>query len=305
VVYCKEMPRNIQPDIAEISHLFNEMADEYDHLSDLWYSYSFSRIDSIIKDNFSIPHSGDPERQIVVDVGCGTGIQSLRFAQLGYRVVGIDIAEELLKIAEQKLHSHFPARATFIRGDAQCLPVPDKAADVVNCCGPTISFVPDYERAFAEMARVLRSGGRLIIECEQKWNLDMFWEVVNAVLGNVYGYDESLGEALRHFLPPWRKGHYVKYAFRTESDNKSYMFLKLFTPSELQYALERLGFVVEQKFGIHIVTNIIPSTVLHDASPTPAIKQFFGFLADAENLIYNKWPFYNLGCSLVVIAKKL
>ena len=133
----------------------------------------------------------------------------------------------------------------------------------------------------------------------------MFWEVVNAVLGNVFEYDEPLAEALSHFLPPLGKGHYVKYAFRTESGDKSYMLLKLFTPSELRAALQRVGFAVDQKFGIHIITNVIPSTVLHDASPAIWTRRLFGFLAGVEDLVYNKWPFSNLGCSLVVIATKL
>lgn len=299
------MSRDSQPGAESVSHLFNEMADEYDHLKDLWYSYSFSRIDSIIKHNFTIPDSSAIQRPVMVDIGCGTGIQSLTFAELGYQVVGVDIADDLLRIAEQKVGSRFPSRATFIHGDAQSLPVSDGVADVVNCCGPTISFVPDYRRAFTEMARVLRPGGRLILECEQKWNLDMFWEVVNAGLGNVFGYDESLSEALHHFLPPFRTGHYVKYAFRTESGEKSYMFLKLFTPSELCRDLENAGFKLDEKFGIHIITNVFPSTVLHDASPAEWIRKLFNALAKTESLVYNKWPFYSFGCSFVVTATKL
>ena len=299
------MTSHSQPDVESVGRLFNEMADEYDHLKDLWYRYSFSRIDSIIRNNFGLPPAPESQRQLVVDVGCGTGIQTLTFAELGYQIVGIDVADALLKIAEDKLNSRFPGHATFMHGDAQCLPVPNEAADVVNCCGPTISFVPDYRKAFDEMARVLRPKGRLILECEQKWNFDMIWEVINALLGNTFEYDESLGEALGHFLPPFRKGHYVKYAFRVESGEKSYMNLKLFTPSELRLELEKVGFKLDKKFGIHIFTNLIPSTVLHDASPTTWIRYLFGILASAEILAYNKWPFFNLGCSLVVTATKI
>ena len=296
------MTEDYRPNVDSVRQIFNEMADEYDHLHDLWYSYSFSRIDSIIKSCFERP---DSVSRVLVDVGCGTGIQSLTFAQLGFEVIGIDIAEDLLKVAKEKLESRFPGRATFLRGDAQSLPLPDAVGAVVNCCGPTISFVPDYEQAFREMARVLKPGGRLILECEQKWNLDMLWEIVNALLGNVFEYDESLGEAISHFFPPFGKGHYVKYAFRTESGQKSYMLLKLFTAGELRSALARAGFSVDREFGIHILTNLIPSTVLHDASPAPAIRRLFRALAWIEGFLYDKWPFSKLGCSLVVIARKL
>ncbi len=298
------MSEDNRPNLESVSQIFNEMADEYDHLHDLWYSYSFSRIDSIIRRCF-LSQGPDSVSRVLVDVGCGTGIQSLTFAQLGYEVIGIDIAEDLLKIARKKLESEFPGRATFLRGDAQSLPLPDAVGSIINCCGPTISFVPDYEQAFREMARVLKPGGRLILECEQKWNLDMLWEVVNALLGNVLEYDESLAEAIRHFFPPFGKGHYLKYAFRTESGQKSYMLLKLFTPGELRSALAIAGFSVDREFGIHILTNVIPSTVLHDASPSAWIRRLFHALAWVEGLVYDKWPFSICGCSLVVIARKL
>ena len=299
-----KMPEDYRPNANSVRQIFNEMADEYDHLSDLWYRYSFSRINSIIKNHFA-PGPGDSPNRVLVDVGCGTGIQSLAFAELGYQIIGIDIAENLLKIAEEKLDSTFPGRAMFLRGDAQSLPLPDAVGDVVNCCGPTISFVPDYEQAFREMSRVLKPGGRLILECEQKWNFDMLWEVLNALFGNVFEYDESLSEAIRHFLPPLSKGHYVKYAFRTESGDKSYMFLKLFTAKELRSALARAGLKVDREFGIHILTNLIPSTVLHDASPAAVVQQVFGVLARVENSLYDKWPFSHFGCSLVITATKL
>lgn len=292
-----------QPNLESVRQIFNEMAEEYDHLHDLWYSYSFSRIDSIIRTHFQ-SQEVNSANGVLVDVGCGTGMQSLTFAELGFDVIGLDIAEDLLKIARAKLESRFPGKATFVRGDAQSLPLEDAVGVAVNCCGPTISFVPDYEKAFREMARVLKPGGRLILECEQKWNLDMLWEVANALLGNVFEYDESLGEALRHFLPPFRKGHFVKYAFRTESGEKSYMLLKLFTAGELRSALEGAGFRVDQQFGIHILTNLLPSTVLHDASPSAGLRRCFRLLAWIEGHLYNQWPFSTLGCSLVVIATK-
>jgi len=297
------MNQDFQPNLQSVRQIFNEMAREYDHLYDLWYSYSFSRIDSIIRKYFGGQNRS--KTSVLIDVGCGTGIQSLTFARLGYEVIGIDLAENLLKIAREKLDSRFPGRATFIRGDAQSLPLPDAIADAVNCCGPTISFVTDYQKAFREMARVIKPGGQLILECEQKWNLDMLWEVVNALLGNVFEYDESLREAAKHFAPPFGKGHYVKYAFRTESGQKSYMRLKLFTPRELRTTLEKAGFKVNQEFGIHSITNLIPSTVLHDASPSAIVRGCFRLLAWIEGFVYNRWPFSNLGCSLVVIATKI
>src|SRR5579863_7993860 len=93
------------PETQSVRQIFNDMAPEYDHLQDLWYRYSFSRINNIIRKRFARTGPGHPA--LVIDVGCGTGIQSLTFAELGYSVVGIDIAEDLLRIAEGKLNSRF------------------------------------------------------------------------------------------------------------------------------------------------------------------------------------------------------
>lgn len=280
--------------------IFNEMAGEYDSVHDLWYSYLFSRIDSIIEQCFSPTDS-----QTVLDVGCGTGIQSLTFARMGYRVTGIDIAEDLVRIAERKLTSwRYLGRATFLIGDAQSLPLPDAEFDVVNCCGSTINFVPDPQQALREMARVLRRGGRLILECDQRWHLDVVWEVVSALLGNIFEYDETLGEALSHFSPPLGKGYCYQYAFRGES-GKCYMRVRCFTPQELQSALAEAGFRVDRTFGIHCLTNLIPSTVLHNPAPAPAIRRLFRTLAWCEGFLYDRWPFSQLGNSLVVIATRL
>jgi len=286
-----------------VAQIFNEMADEYDHLKDPWYSYTFGEIERILQRYFRLS-SYDRAKPVVLDIGCGTGIQSLVFAQLGYCVEGIDIAENLIVRARMKLRDAGFADAHFQLADAVRLPFKDGIADAVNCCGPTLSFVPEWRTALREMSRCLKPGGRLLLEVEGKWNLDMLWEVVNAIAGNRLGYDKPLEKVLKQFLPLWNVGHWTNYPFVLESGETVEMPLKLFTAAELTRELRQVGLLVQKRWGLHVITNIIPSTVLHRADVSPSVWSIFRKLARIERLVYDAWPFNALACSLLVLAVK-
>ncbi|MBI5101573.1 MAG: class I SAM-dependent methyltransferase [Nitrospirae bacterium] len=286
-----------------VAKIFNEMAGEYDNLKDLWYSYTFEEIERIIRISLH-PTRGSDNKPLALDVGCGTGIQSLVLAQMGYRIEGIDIADDLISIAKAKLGNAGFVDSHFQHADARSLPFDDNVADFVNCCGPTLSFVTDWRTALREISRCLKPGGKLLLEVEGKWTLDMFWEVINAIICNRLGYDKPLGQTIRQFLPPWRVGHFIDYSFVLESGETVRMHLKLFTAYELKHELEEVGLVIEKRWGLHFLTNFIPSTILHRADTGPLTRSLFHRLATIERRVFNAWPFNALGCSLLVIARK-
>ena len=95
----------------------------------------------------------------LVDVGCGGGavLYALRRPA---RVVGVDPSASSLALARAALPD-----ALFLPGEADALPVPDGAFDGALSCGVAVYF-PDLaytRRAFAEMVRVLRPGGRGLV----------------------------------------------------------------------------------------------------------------------------------------------
>jgi demethylmenaquinone methyltransferase/2-methoxy-6-polyprenyl-1,4-benzoquinol methylase len=96
----------------------------------------------------------------ILDVATGTG--DLALAILGRapsaRVVGVDPSPKMLARAHAKLG----AAAAWLPGDARDLPFADSTFDGVTI-GFGIRNVPDRGRALAEMARVLRPGGRAVI----------------------------------------------------------------------------------------------------------------------------------------------
>lgn len=96
----------------------------------------------------------------VLEIAVGTG-RNLPFYPGGVRLTGIELSQEMLSIAQGRAASLRRA-ADLRQGDAQALPFPDASFDTVVC---TISLcsIPDDRRAVAEMKRVLRPGGRLLL----------------------------------------------------------------------------------------------------------------------------------------------
>ncbi len=95
----------------------------------------------------------------VLDLGAGTGTSSLPFVEAGAKVVSCDFSTGMLRVGRRR-YPHL----VFAAGDATRLPFRDASFDVV-----TISFalrnVQDHPAALAEMLRVTRPGGRLVV-CE-------------------------------------------------------------------------------------------------------------------------------------------
>lgn len=99
---------------------------------------------------------------LVLDVATGTGrlpLALLKHAHFQGRVVGIDLSRRMLAFAAPKLD---PLRAPLLRCPAETLPFPDNTFDVVICL-ESLEFMERPDEALAEMARVLRPGGRLVV----------------------------------------------------------------------------------------------------------------------------------------------
>jgi SAM-dependent methyltransferase len=92
-----------------------------------------------------------------LDVGTGRGDVAVRAAAAGADVTGVDISEPLLAEARAAAGG---LSVSFDLGDAQRLPYEDASFDVVSSSFGVI-FAPDVDAAAGELARVLRSGGRL------------------------------------------------------------------------------------------------------------------------------------------------
>jgi arsenite methyltransferase len=97
----------------------------------------------------------------VVDVACGSGATALLLErELGCVTVGVDLGARA--IDEARRVTPAGARASFLLGDAEALPLADASFDVALSECSLCTF-PDKPRAIAEMARVVRPGGHIAI----------------------------------------------------------------------------------------------------------------------------------------------
>jgi SAM-dependent methyltransferase len=104
----------------------------------------------------------------VLDVACGHGRHALPLAARGFAVVGLDRSAEYLARAAAAVRAG-PAGArapAWVRGDLRALPFPDGAFDAAFAWYSSLFVFDDAtnERCLAEAARVVRSGGRVLVQ---------------------------------------------------------------------------------------------------------------------------------------------
>jgi arsenite methyltransferase len=103
--------------------------------------------------------------ETVVDLGSGAGFDCFLAArQVGSsgRVIGVDMTDEMLAKARENAENGGFTNVEFRKGEIEALPLEDASVDVIisNC---VLNLVPDKSKAFSEIARVLKPGGRLAV----------------------------------------------------------------------------------------------------------------------------------------------
>jgi SAM-dependent methyltransferase len=103
--------------------------------------------------------------ETVLDLGSGAGLDVFLAANRAGpagRVIGVDMTPEMIERAQAHAAQGGYANVEFRLGDIEGLPVADGSVDLVisNC---VLNLVPDKVKAFAEIVRVLKPGGRLAI----------------------------------------------------------------------------------------------------------------------------------------------
>jgi SAM-dependent methyltransferase len=131
---------------------------------------------------------------IALDVGCGPGpvTGSLgRAVGAGGLALGVDISEPMLARA---VRAETAPQIGFLRADAQRLPLRDQTVDAVVSIA-VLQLIPDPVAALAEMARVLRPGGRLAVMVPTVGRVARLWRMLPNTWVYMFG-DDELGDIL-------------------------------------------------------------------------------------------------------------
>lgn len=261
------------------------MADTYDDLEP-WYEHLYDVLHTILRDTIGrAPRAGAR----ALDAGCGTGFQTALLRDLGWRAYGVDVSAGLLAIAHRRLPD-----AVLALASVEALPWPTGHFDVVVSCGSTLSFVDDPARALREMGRVLRPGGRLLLDCEHRPSLDLLWTLGSALTGDSLGYGVTPAEAWRALNR--RDGLRLAYP--------GYGPIWLFTGRELRRMLASGGFTTVRGWGVHAVTSLLPSTLLHRANLPRPLAAAYHALRRLDTALAPTQPARALANSLVILAER-
>jgi demethylmenaquinone methyltransferase/2-methoxy-6-polyprenyl-1,4-benzoquinol methylase len=188
---------------AKVEELFGRIAPRYDLINDL-QSFGLHRLWKR-----QLAHmAGLVPGQTALDVCCGTGDVAFQLINTGANVVGVDFSESMLTVAARR-QRFSPTQVSFLRADAQQLPFPDDEFDAV-----TVAYglrnLPEWQRGLAEMVRVAKPGGRLLVLDFGKpdnaawcWVYFQYLRLCVPILGRLFCRDAPayayILESLRHF----------------------------------------------------------------------------------------------------------
>lgn len=142
----------------------------------------------------------------VLDLGSGTGNAALAAARCGAVVTAVDPSERLLDVARARAaEAGLPLVSTV--GDASQIPADDASFDVVVAVFSVI-FAPDAKRAVAEMMRVVRPGGRIVVT---SWKPEGPISQAGAILRDAMA--ELDPTAAARAAPAWGSPDYVRSLF--------------------------------------------------------------------------------------------
>lgn len=154
---------------TDFAQLYDALMDDVDY--DAWTAYLTGL--SGCADNAALR---------VVDVACGTGNITLRLAQAGFTVTGVDLSESMLSLAQQKA-ARAGLQIPFVRQDMRKLSL-HRAADLLICACDGVNYLPQggAKDFFASAFACLKPGGQLLFDIRSPWEL-------RSMDGQLYGED--------------------------------------------------------------------------------------------------------------------
>ena len=111
--------------------------------------------------------------QSIFELACGSGALSVRLAQQGYQIVGLDISEEMLTLASQKA-TRAGVSIDFVAGDMRELSGLGPF-DCVTCYSDSICYMEDLnevKKVFSEVSSVLTKGGQFLFDVHSLHQMD-------------------------------------------------------------------------------------------------------------------------------------
>lgn len=136
----------------------------FDQVATQWDAMRQSFFSDAVRDK-AIAAANVQANALAADIGAGSGFITQGLVARGVKVIAVDQAEAMLEVMRQKFRD--VSTIDYRRGDANALPIPDATCDYVFA-NLYLHHTEEPPRAIAEMARILKSGGVLVItDCDE------------------------------------------------------------------------------------------------------------------------------------------
>ena len=219
-------------DRQQVAQFYNATGNSYDR------TLYFLACDPLYQVEIDRLTSGRRLRRIL-DLGCGTGKQTVLLAPRAEEVWAIDISADSLRQAEARCAGAGYFNVRFFQQSIETLPAETGSVDAIFSYGDVISHLHDaYRQVFRESARVLVKGGMLAFEVDGKWELDM-------LLHNPSERARARGTRGAGHLRVWRD-----------------IPCKTFTHPELRGVLREAGLEIYRTRGVNILHCLLPEPIL-------------------------------------------
>ena len=172
----------------------------------------------------------------VLDVGSAAGAVSVMLADRGFTVDGIDISDQMVGWARERVAREGRQGLTFQVADIDALPFKDGEFDAIVAMG-VIEYLENDQKALDELVRVLRPGGRIVLTTPN-------------LISPFRWLDEGIRRVEKPLVPLLRRLRYgaEKSAEKARAD-KPRLFHRDYSLSGLAGQLERRGIKIERKAG--------------------------------------------------------
>jgi SAM-dependent methyltransferase len=189
-------------------------------------------------------------RQTLLDLGCGAGRHAFEAMRRGATVVALDADAAELKDVKAVGGAMFDdgelphGEGGVVNGDALTLPFPDESFDRI-IAAEVVEHIPDDKRALRELARVLRTGGRIAVTVPTRWPERVCWALD-------YRYNDTPG------------GH-----------------VRIYRQSELESKLEGAGLMLRGSHHAHALHSpywMLKCAVGVDNTDAWAVRKYHDFL---------------------------
>jgi ubiquinone/menaquinone biosynthesis C-methylase UbiE len=260
----------------DVKTFYDSVSDEYDTERDAWtkhYNYSTSEFLRVVL--------SECRPKAILDVGIGSGDQILLYAAHRADVSGIDWSKGMLRVAAYK-SAHAGLKAHLVAADAQALPFASETFDFVACCGSVLNYCAKPELSIAELSRVLRHSGTLVIGFDNRVSLDFVWVLTDAITRHRTKYRIEIKDAVRWFSQP---GPIVSYPYLKAEGEIGYLPERFLSHRHVSSVLASKGLVIRHAFGVHVLSNLIPFTLISNPKSGPWLVKLARRLSSLDRIL--------------------